>query len=343
MPSSFHSAAPAHAARASTRRLAWCATVVVTVLFAVGCGEAFEHLGAPDDAAIRRDTPSNEVSARDATARSDGATTEPLDATADRQGRDVLEEDGKRGTDAVNDASSLPDGSLDAARMDGGSNDATPGRTDGSGTADAPSTRDVTQDTHDSSRAEDGSRAEDAPFDTPPDDVASGADVSADVPISDGPSDGLVDAQPDHDFVCGFAPPAPGGSCPAVCNEGCAGGICKIACREDQQCKEATLECPAGFTCQINCVGKQGCESASVICPDTFACSLLCGGEQSCKSLTLGCRSGTCNIECIGKEACEAVVNCGPQTCAAACQEPGAKGRPTMNCGESCDCRPCSP
>ncbi|MET0595698.1 MAG: hypothetical protein ABW133_23575, partial [Polyangiaceae bacterium] len=173
------------------------------------------------------------------------------------------------------------------------------------------------------------------------------ADISVDSPSVDVGGDSGEDAvdvaQPDVGLVCGFAPPAPGGECPAICNEGCTGGICKIGCRADKQCKDAALECPADFTCQVNCVGKHGCEGATVNCPDTFACSLLCGDDQSCKGLTFNCRTGTCNIDCLGNNACESVVNCGPQTCTAVCQGPAPMGRPTMNCGESCDCRGCAP
>jgi hypothetical protein len=168
-------------------------------------------------------------------------------------------------------------------------------------------------------------------------------DASADVE-TDATSDAAsIDTGADTDgrIVCGSAPPAPGGTCPAVCNEGCVGSMCQIACRNEQECENATIECPPGFTCDVNCAGKQSCESVVLVCPDTYACRLLCAGEQSCKDLDVNCGSGPCQVTCLAsKQACEStVVNCSAQSCTASCTS--ADSEPTLNCGQSCDCRPC--
>ena len=180
-------------------------------------------------------------------------------------------------------------------------------------------------------------------------DAAGAADTgSAPVDSGDGALDatgmreGGRDAQPQGDADGAVdVPPPPGGPCPAVCNGGCAAGICTIACSGEQECKGATLECPPGFACEVNCVGKRSCDASLVVCSEADACALLCVGEQSCKKVELICRSGTCDIECLGSsQTCEmAVVNCGQQACTAKCQSP--ESRPTLNCGQSCDCRPC--
>ena len=290
-----------------------------------------------------RDGASNDGGSDSDATLSDASSDRSFADAIDERRRDATAGDAAEGEDAKNtrDATNEPlptsDGSLDVARGDGARNDSTSAGIDGSRPADA-TIRDA--------NAEDRAQY-DSNIDAPMDEDAGGmADISIDTPATDAIDvavDVAPDAPPDVDFVCGFAPPAPGGECPAVCNEGCAGGICKIGCREDKQCKDAALECPAGFTCQVNCVGKHACESASVTCPDLFACSLLCGDDQSCKGVTFNCGSGTCNVDCLGNNACEAIVNCGPQTCAATCQTSGPMGRPTLNCGESCDCRPCMP
>jgi hypothetical protein len=297
-------------------------------------------LSPPDD------TPGNDAAAIDVDAR-DASYTAPdafhdraFDGASDREERDVTARDGWRAADSAGEAADARDGAFDASRGSETGRDTPPhGGADSYVVVDVTGTRDA--------GIEDGVGDEvdaNGPSDATVVDahVDLLADVDLDIPVSDVGADDVADAGADRDgAVCGFAPPAPGGPCPAVCNDGCVDGICKIACRGEQECKEATVECPAGFSCEVNCAGKQSCESVLVVCPELYPCSLLCAGEQSCKELELNCRSGTCAIECLGNgQACDAtLVNCGPEACAASCS--GSEGRPTLNCGQSCDCRPC--
>jgi hypothetical protein len=275
------------------------------------------------------------------------------DAAARDGGVQDISHAGSDASGAVDSASERDhsrDSAVDTARGSEGGHDATPDVGADRSVVDVTSTRDA--------RVDVGVDANDAmdPPDTSPADarIDLHADIELDVTLrdvgADDVTDTAIDMGPDviadvgtHNdgIVCGLSPPAPGGECPAVCNDGCVDGICKIGCRGEQQCKESTLECPVGFACEVRCAGKQSCETVSLICPQLYACNLLCTGEQSCKGLQLSCRSGTCGIECLGdQQACETVVvNCGSQACSASCS--GSADRPTVNCGQSCDCRPC--
>jgi hypothetical protein len=242
-------------------------------------------------------------------------------------------------------------GSLDDTREpDARSGDLQDASLNASDAQDAPLDDEAaTTNTADTSEEEDASadgeweadNPDDVAIDVTPDERGSDAffdgssadDASVDTTSGDAPSDGRI--------VCGFAPPAPGGTCPAVCNEGCLGGVCQIGCRGEQECKGATIECPPGFSCEINCAAKQSCDNAVLICPDDYACRLTCAGEQSCKALELTCGSGPCQLTCLGSnQSCDAtVVNCSAQACTASCPSPD--NSPSLNCGQSCDCRPC--
>jgi hypothetical protein len=310
-------------------------------------------LGAPEDGGER------DAAARDGDAQ-DASHTMP-DAHRDRsfdvgdfgkdgEERDAFARDAFGAADGADEPGRLRDSSVDTARGSEGGHDAPPhGGTDSSVVADVADNGDGGVNTDgDANGATDPPDAQftDARIDLPTDgeldvtvhdviadDIAdTGVDMGADITDAGAHTDGLV---------CGFAPPGLGGPCPAVCNDGCVDGTCRIGCGDEQQCKGSTLECPAGFTCEIRCAGKQSCDSASLLCPELHACTLFCTGEQSCKALELDCRSGTCAVECLGdKQACDAaVVNCGSQACTASC--PGSEHRPTLNCGQSCDCRPC--
>ena len=318
---------------------------MVAVVTALGCGSPFMGLG---------DTPEPDASPRDVSAQDAPPTTPDVarDALFDVDPDHELE-------GATRDGSKAPDGStgvdhhdgvLDAKRPNDARDGASPNdRVDASFIPDAAGALDSGTDvftdgkTHDAPF--DGAKP-DANIDASPDthiDAAAdaGSDASPDMDIDVATADGDVQTDADGGPVCGFAPPAPGGACPAVCNDGCVDGICQIACRGEQECKGSTIQCPVGFTCEINCAGKQSCDTAVVVCPDTYACRLVCAGEQSCKALESKCGTGPCQIACQGNsQACDStVVNCGAEACTASCTSP--ESAPTLNCGPSCDCRPC--
>jgi hypothetical protein len=232
---------------------------------------------------------------------------------------------------------SPPDGARDASLED-----------DLSNTEDTPTREDAEHDGAPDGTGNtdtgDSSVSDDADGSLVPDAHDVETDVAADEGAGDAPSDvpsGDIGADADGRIVCGFAPPAPGGTCPPICNDGCVGGMCQIACRDEQECEKATIACPVGFTCDVNCAGKQSCDGVTLVCPDTYACRLLCAGEQSCKSVEVNCGGGPCQVTCLAsKQACEStVVHCGAQSCTASCMS--MEGEPTLNCGQSCDCRPC--
>jgi hypothetical protein len=337
-------------AQASLAAASWKASLLA-VLGALGCGSPFMGLGAPDDTASN-DAALGDVRVHDAAQTTadvagdslfDGGGDHELeDATPD--GRNAI--DGPKGTDVHRDGA--PDGSLRDDAGDGAPPDA---GGDASLKPDAPGARDSGTNIPADGKANDG------PFDGSMPDVTmdastdagsdgsidAGSDASIDADdasTADGDVNN-VDADGDDGPRCGFAPPAPGGICPSVCNDGCIDGICQIACRGEQECKDSTIQCPLGFTCDINCAGKQSCDSAVIVCPDTYACRLVCAGDQSCKALETNCGSGPCELTCLGSsQACDStIVNCGPEACVASCNS--SETPPTLNCGPSCDCRPC--
>jgi len=330
------------ARRAAQASLApsWAAILAV-VFTALGCGSPFMGLAPPED------TPEPDASPRDVSAQDAPQTTPDVDP--DHQLEDATR-DGSKAPDSSTGSDAHHDGALDAIRPHDAGDGARPNdRVDGSIIADAPGAResgaDVLADRKTNDAPFDGAKA-DANSDASPDEridaaADAGSDASPDTDIDASTADGDVQTDANDGPVCGFAPPAPGGTCPAVCNDGCIDGICQIACRGEQECKGATIQCPVGFTCEINCAGKQSCDTAVVVCPDTYACRLVCAGEQSCKALESNCGSGPCQLSCQGNsQACDsAVVNCGAEACTASCTSP--ENLPTLNCGASCDCRPC--
>jgi hypothetical protein len=338
-------------ALASLVAASWTVSLMA-VLGALGCGSPFMGLGAPDDTAPL-DAALRDVSVQDAAQTTPDAGHDAFfDRGPDHELKDAAP-DGSKAIDGAKGADGQHDGAPDGARRDDAGDGAPPHTiVDGSLTPDARDARDsgtnISTDGKTNDGPFDGSRPDvtmDASIDAGSDgSVDAGSDASIDAGDDAAVADGdvnNVDAHADDGRVCGFAPPAPGGICPAVCNEGCVDGICQIACRGEQECKDATIQCPLGFTCDINCAGKQSCDSAVIVCPATYACRLVCAGEQSCKALQSNCGSGPCEITCLGSsQACDStIVNCGPDACIASCNS--SETPPTLNCGQSCDCRPC--
>jgi hypothetical protein len=317
------------------------AAALAIVLGALGCGSPFLGLAASDetpdaDAATDR----HDASAGDAAqARPD--TTRDI-TTERRAGIDVSEAglDSSKG-DVVTTIDAVQDRAVDEKPTKeagyGPSGDSAVDRAFVPDAVDIPEAG-LDRDVRGADGRADASRV-DAASDVSVVDAGTDDVDAASVDAGSGAADGIDDA--DAGAACGLAPPPPGGACPAVCNDGCAEGVCRIACRGEQECKKATIQCPPGFACDISCAGKQSCDAALLVCPDIYACRLLCAGEQSCKAIDFNCRSGICQLSCSGtSQVCEsATVNCGEQACTATCNP--AESRPTVNCGASCDCRPC--
>lgn len=130
------------------------------------------------------------------------------------------------------------------------------------------------------------------------------------------------DASDDGGGMCGVGPkPSPVGVCPSVCNGGCAGDVCVIACGSTQ-CVGKVLTCPAGMPCQINCNGSEACDEAKAACPGGgYDCKVTCNGFESCEALDLQCLDGACSISCgTDTTSCkDTVMKCGTGKCTASC------------------------
>lgn len=75
-------------------------------------------------------------------------------------------------------------------------------------------------------------------------------------------------------------------------------GTCTRWCVGEQQCKDATITCPAGMACAVVCKGKQACSKVTVECPPGHACSVTCLGEQACEELNVDCGAASCTVNC---------------------------------------------
>jgi hypothetical protein len=140
---------------------------------------------------------------------------------------------------------------------------------------------------------------------------------------------------------CGIATPPVGGTCPGVCNGGCANDICIILCA-NSGCKNGTVTCPADFACEVQCPGAQDCQGATIACPAAHACTIACDGAQSCKGAAVTCSNdGPCALGCSNaNQACQGVVvTCGGNACSATCA--GPNDPPALTCGSACACAGC--
>lgn len=141
--------------------------------------------------------------------------------------------------------------------------------------------------------------------------------------------------------TCSVSVPPLGGMCPAVCDGGCANGVCTIACNVTQECRNTTITCPPGFACDVQCSGQQGCQNATIACPANHACSVDCSAQQGCRDATITCATGACDITCSSAtQTCTGTnVVCGSNACSASCAVMGTQ--PTLTCGMACSCVPC--
>jgi hypothetical protein len=137
---------------------------------------------------------------------------------------------------------------------------------------------------------------------------------------------------------CDPVPPPILGDCPAECNGGCAGGVCRILCGGIGGCSLIVPPCPTDMPCEVTC-SETSCTLTSVTCPPEQPCNVVCaGGGSACTTLTVQCGSGPCNLHCGPGTCTGAIVNCGTNVCRATCD---ASFPPAVACGMSCDCQGC--
>jgi len=172
-------------------------------------------------------------------------------------------------------------------------------------------------------------------------------------PIDDGGGDGVLpdgsgagDGRPGLDAV---APDA--FVCPAICNQGCANGVCNILGDE-----LFDITCPPGLACHVTCEGSMSCmaridctaaRACTVDCtgPDScffgatcgaFPCAIHCIGAGSCGPLDCGA-AAQCSISCPAVSSCNFGVRCGERTCSVDCSGDGSCGG-RVDCTTACAC-----
>ena len=123
-------------------------------------------------------------------------------------------------------------------------------------------------------------------------------------------------------------------NCPAFCANGCADGLCLIACDQDDSCNEPII-CPDSLVCEIHCNKKNTCNgviTAGACVPNLL---VFCDNDDTCKNAIIslannltavncndskGCKGGF-SLQCSGGAACDVFCNkngtCdGPISCA---------------------------
>ncbi|MBW2525194.1 MAG: hypothetical protein JRI23_13505, partial [Deltaproteobacteria bacterium] len=131
--------------------------------------------------------------------------------------------------------------------------------------------------------------------------------------------------------------------CPAQCTS-CPtqSSRCEKVCDGSAPCSGETFVCPENLTCYVQCLSDDSCQNTTVVCPPTSACLIECANPGSCATLEQQCSAlGPCYLNCSADSACNgASMQCGCNTCQATC-DPSATA-PTVNCGQACQCTPCS-
>ena len=139
------------------------------------------------------------------------------------------------------------------------------------------------------------------------------------IPLGAPCGDDEADAETDAGETEGCpADPQFAGACPAVCNGGCAGGVCHIVCDvpAPADCHSVAIRCPEDIPCRIACTGVASCQLSQIFCPQSASCEVRCEGLYACAGST---------------------VQCGGHACSADCAD-GAEYGPAVDCGDSCSC-----
>ncbi len=151
---------------------------------------------------------------------------------------------------------------------------------------------------------------------------------------SECPSGGCVDAE----LCCGDSFP-PTGQDMNITDPptNCSGGECTVACL-GTACRN-TVTCPPGYDCVVDCTAENDvCRGATIQCPDGHSCRVRCGGSgHKCEDANISCgTAGACEVLCGGGDTCRSTtVTCGANACDVTCE---GGDKPTVDCGDSCDC-----
>jgi hypothetical protein len=89
--------------------------------------------------------------------------------------------------------------------------------------------------------------------------------------------------------ACGENLPAPGGSCPDMCEQPCTDNVCRIVCQGASECANDNIVCPPGLSCELACRGPSSCANVTLKCPVSASCEAQCGGPNACSNLNVQC------------------------------------------------------
>lgn len=153
--------------------------------------------------------------------------------------------------------------------------------------------------------------------------------------------EGSIDAPGDAPGDVG----ADGFVCPtAICNGGCAGGVCLINNPSNN------VTCPPGMPCRVRCIGTEVCVD-QIDCGSSTTCEVECTGTQACNGLRLECSSATtCALTCGNPSGCNSIdlrPNGGTALCVAcvsgsACNSVQCNVSPaSLKCTATCDVNNC--
>jgi len=184
-------------------------------------------------------------------------------------------------------------------------------------------------------------------------------DVGVDWALVDGPKD---------------APPT---TCPAICNGGCASGVCRVIggagdvvcpptmpctidCTEQKACLGAVIcgdgaceilcgggdysgqceaiDCSTASSCLIHCMSSGNCTD-TITCGPGTSCVVECLGGGACQG-AIDCQADECDIRCLGSGSCQDTITCGSGRCSVTCGDGNEDGQcmQTIDCSASCAC-----
>jgi hypothetical protein len=141
---------------------------------------------------------------------------------------------------------------------------------------------------------------------------------------------------------CGDDPTPPQGGCPDACTLCDPDGVCTIDC--SQSPCGPTIVCPEGLRCRVLCASQDICRDKIVSCPQIYRCEVFCSAmANACNKLTVQCTTGVCSLSCTQKgDVCNlATVDCGTNACLCTAGS-AVVDKPTVDCNQSCMCKPCT-
>lgn len=114
--------------------------------------------------------------------------------------------------------------------------------------------------------------------------------------------------------------------CPAVCNDGCLGGDCRV------RNPTSAVTCPAGMACLVQCAQKP---CRNIDCTAATSCEVECGANQGCDGITISCGSGPCLVECADMQGCNSVSISAGASAAFCIDCQGDDGCNSVTCGSA--------